>query len=47
MIKLVSRHNTFANLVRDFGEESLFPLSVVRTTSLGVLLTEDEETIPK
>ncbi len=25
------------------GEESLFPLSVVRATPLGVLLTEDEE----
>jgi inorganic pyrophosphatase len=25
------------------GEESLFPLSVVRATPLGVLITEDEE----
>jgi inorganic pyrophosphatase len=25
------------------GEESLFPLSVVRATPLGVLLTQDEE----
>ncbi|MGI0001308.1 MAG: inorganic diphosphatase, partial [Nitrososphaeraceae archaeon] len=25
------------------GDESLFPLSVVRATPLGVLLTEDEE----